>query len=53
MRQSKLKELQEEYGIEVVCVNPAYTSQACIECGYVDNENRKSALGLIFKHFIT
>ncbi|MCX8076398.1 MAG: RNA-guided endonuclease TnpB family protein, partial [Aquificaceae bacterium] len=38
----KLKELQEEYGIEVVYVNPAYTSQACSNCGYVDKENRKS-----------
>ncbi|MCS7352321.1 MAG: RNA-guided endonuclease TnpB family protein, partial [Anaerolineae bacterium] len=38
----KLRELQEEYGIEVVYVNPAYTSQTCSNCGYVDKENRKS-----------
>ncbi|MDW8433463.1 MAG: transposase [Aquificaceae bacterium] len=38
----KLRELQEEYGIEVLYVNPAYTSQAFSNCGYVDKENRKS-----------
>ncbi|MCS6876643.1 MAG: zinc ribbon domain-containing protein, partial [Aquificaceae bacterium] len=38
----KLRELQEEYGIEVVYVNPAYTSQTCSNCGYVHRENRKS-----------
>ncbi|MGB9874045.1 MAG: RNA-guided endonuclease InsQ/TnpB family protein, partial [Hydrogenobacter sp.] len=37
----KLKELQEEYGIRVVEVNHAYSSQACSNCGYVDRENRK------------
>ncbi|MCX7911181.1 MAG: RNA-guided endonuclease TnpB family protein [Endomicrobia bacterium] len=38
----KLQEIQEEYGIEVVYVNPAYTSQICSNCEYVDKENRKS-----------
>ncbi|RMH04163.1 MAG: hypothetical protein D6699_04370 [Aquificota bacterium] len=38
----KLREISEEYGIEVVEVNPAYTSQSCSQCGYVDEENRKS-----------
>ncbi len=38
----KLKEISEEYGIEVVYVNPAYSSQACSNCGYVDKENRKT-----------
>ncbi|MCX7989254.1 MAG: RNA-guided endonuclease TnpB family protein, partial [Aquificaceae bacterium] len=37
-----LQELQEEYGIEVLYVNPAYSSQACSNCGYLDKENRKS-----------
>ncbi|WP_143441272.1 RNA-guided endonuclease InsQ/TnpB family protein [Hydrogenobacter hydrogenophilus] len=37
----KLRELQEEYGIRVVEVNQAYSSQACCQCGYVDRENRK------------
>ncbi len=38
----KLKEISEEYGIEVVYVNPAYSSQACSNCGYVDKGNRKT-----------
>ncbi len=38
----KLKEVSEEYGIEVIFVNPAYSSQACSNCGYVDKENRKT-----------
>ncbi|PMP97907.1 MAG: hypothetical protein C0169_01625 [Thermodesulfobacterium geofontis] len=37
----KLNELQEEYGIRVVEVNHAYSSQACSNCGYVDKENRQ------------
>ncbi|MGC8853282.1 MAG: zinc ribbon domain-containing protein, partial [Hydrogenobacter sp.] len=37
----KLRELQEEYGIRVIEVNQAYSSQACSNCGYVDRENRK------------
>lgn len=38
----KLKSLQELYGIEVVEVNAAYSSQECSSCGYVDKQNRKS-----------
>ncbi len=38
----KLEEVREEYGIEVVYVAPAYSSQACSNCGYVDKENRKA-----------
>ncbi|QWK20503.1 MAG: transposase [Hydrogenobacter thermophilus] len=41
----KLKELEEDYGVEVVEVNPAYSSQACSCCGYVDKENRKTREG--------
>jgi len=37
----KLKELEEEYGIEVVEINPAYSSQSCSSCGYVDKGNRR------------
>jgi putative transposase len=37
----KLQRLQELYGIEVIEVNPAYTSQECSFCGYVDKRNRK------------
>ncbi len=39
---NKLKELSEEYGIEIVEINPAYTSQTCSVCGYVDKGNRKN-----------
>ncbi|MCS7106408.1 MAG: transposase, partial [Candidatus Aenigmarchaeota archaeon] len=34
----KLQELQEEYSIEVLYVNPAHTSQTCSNCGYVHKE---------------
>ncbi len=37
----KLQRLKELYGIDVVEVNPAYTSQECCSCGYVDARNRK------------
>lgn len=37
---NKLGSLEEEYGIEVTEVNPAYTSQTCTGCGYVDKRNR-------------
>lgn len=37
----KLERLQQLYGIEVIEVNPAYTSQECSSCGYVDKRNRK------------
>ncbi|MGC8678024.1 MAG: zinc ribbon domain-containing protein [Hydrogenobaculum sp.] len=36
------KELQELYKIEIIEVNPAYSSQECSSCGYVDKENRKN-----------
>jgi transposase, IS605 OrfB family, central region len=38
----KLERLKQLYGIEIVEVNPAYSSQECSSCGYVDKENRKS-----------
>ncbi|MGC8853239.1 MAG: RNA-guided endonuclease TnpB family protein, partial [Hydrogenobacter sp.] len=37
----KLRSLQEIYNIEVIKVNPAYSSQECSSCGYVDRQNRK------------
>ncbi|WP_028950833.1 RNA-guided endonuclease InsQ/TnpB family protein [Sulfurihydrogenibium subterraneum] len=37
----KLNRLQEIYGIKIIQVNPAYTSQVCSSCGYVDKKNRK------------
>ena len=42
MIRDKLDRLKEEYGIEITEVNPAYTSQTCSNCGYVDKNNRKS-----------
>jgi len=36
----KLTLLQESLGMDFVEVNPAYTSQACSQCGYVDKKNR-------------
>ncbi|MFZ8863191.1 MAG: zinc ribbon domain-containing protein [Thermocrinis sp.] len=38
----KLERLQKPYGIEIVEVNPAYSSQECSSFGHVDKENRKS-----------
>ena len=29
-------------GVRVVCVNPAYTSQTCSQCGHCEKANRKS-----------
>jgi len=39
--QEKLKSLTAEYGIEIVEQNPAYSSQECHACGYLDQKNRK------------
>ena len=39
---NKLNQLNEEFNIEIIEVNPAYTSQTCSNCGYVDKKNRKS-----------
>lgn len=38
----KLGELEEEYGIKVIRINPAYSSQSCSNCGYVDEDNRRT-----------
>ena len=38
---AKLKPLNEEFGIKVVEVNPAYTSKQCSVCGYIDRGNRR------------
>jgi len=37
-----LKDLKERFDIKITEVNPAYTSQTCFECGYVDKRNRKT-----------
>ncbi len=38
--EEKLDDLHEQYGIEVEYVNPAYSSQECSACSYVDEKNR-------------
>ena len=37
---NKLEELSKLNGFKVVELNPAYTSQECANCGYVDKSNR-------------
>lgn len=37
----KARSLKEEYGIDVVEVNPAYSSRECPECHSTDKKNRK------------
>lgn len=39
---SKLLALEKDFGIKVVEVNPAYTSQGCNKCGFVHKTNRKT-----------
>jgi len=38
---AKLRDFEERYGIKSTEVNPAYTSQTCSFCGYVDKRNRR------------
>jgi putative transposase len=33
--------IEELYGIKIKEINPAYTSQTCSRCGYIDKHNRK------------
>lgn len=40
---AKLTDLEESHGIAVVEINPAYTSQQCHSCGYVDRRNRRQS----------
>lgn len=39
----------EREGIKVVYINPAYTSQTCSSCGYIDKENRETQEKFICK----
>lgn len=36
----KLKDFEERCGIKITEINPAYTSQECDSCGFVDKRNR-------------
>jgi len=40
--EDKFESIKEKYGIEITEVNPAYTSQECNKCGYIDKKNRKT-----------
>jgi putative transposase len=40
--QAKLADLEDRFGITSTEVNPAYSSQTCNACGYVDKRNRPS-----------
>ena len=46
----KLKALEEKFKIEIVYVNPAYTSQQCSCCGYVAKTNRKTRDRFVCDH---
>ena len=40
--EEKFESIKERYGIIITQINPAYTSQECSRCGYVEKKNRKS-----------
>jgi len=40
--EDKFESVKDKYEIIITEVNPAYTSQECCKCGYVDKKNRKS-----------
>lgn len=47
---AKLARLEEQYGIQIVAVNPAYTSQECSRCHYVSKDNRKTQKDFVCQH---
>ena len=47
---AKLARLEEQYGIQIIGVNPAYTSQECSRCHYVSKHNRKSQKEFVCQH---
>ena len=47
---AKLARLEEQYGIQIVAVNPAYTSQECSRCHHVSKHNRKSQKDFVCQH---
>jgi putative transposase len=46
---SKLESLSERYGIKITFINPAFTSQECSNCNYVDKNNKKTKSQFICK----
>jgi putative transposase len=40
--EAKLRNVADRFGVEATEVNPAYTSQTCSVCGYVDKKNRRT-----------
>ena len=47
---AKLTRLEEQYGIQIIAVNPAYTSQECSRCHYVSKDNRKTQKDFVCQH---
>ena len=47
---SKISMLEKDYGIKVVEVNPAYSSQECQRCGFVHKTNRNNRDKFICKN---
>ena len=47
---AKLTRLEEQYGIQIIAVNPAYTSQECSRCHYVSKHNRKTQKDFVCQH---
>lgn len=47
---AKMTRLEEQYGIQIVAVNPAYTSQECSRCHHVSKDNRKSQKDFVCRH---
>ena len=47
---AKLARLEEQYGIQIIAVNPAYTSQECSRCHHVSKYNRKSQKDFVCQH---
>ena len=47
---TKLARLEERFGIQIIAVNPAYTSQECSRCHYVSKDNRKTQKDFICRH---
>jgi len=47
---AKLARLEEQYGIQIIAVNPAYTSQECSRCHHVSKNNRKTQKDFVCQH---